>query len=784
MAFVHGSQNRCYTSRWFDKFTLNKYWHGDFLLSCMCFPDLQPSSAYSSGITNTNHSILVCYFYIPPPMGNSGWQFIKTCTRQGRSSWWSKSDIEHICPSACVLHSDLSFNAICDAVMCAKGQSIEKLKSVPVQQLSDNIKNELTKDFDYLLIECDGERRQKVTNIECRLFVLVDKYQLSDSHQVAKLEKSVDPEASLSNALLLKDWGHEFLRRLYEYGSIDLNQFAQCFYSSYWYTSQNSSNAWPLPNLNFDLGYAELIGRLNGLLRLLLYEHNVKIMSSDGITDRTEHIYDCVHTGWEPFEPESRLLDSLWRFSSTHSSAIVPITTKDVWRVREIFFYSWGKFKGDEDNKSFYSSDWSVQLEPNTTVICGVSNSGKTTILRALELACLLMTCGLSPSENYCFDENNNTLPPWLHTKLVTLCNCFTKDCSPLSPEILWHKGSDLALIPIFRVVFTHISGTNVTFQLNANGESYAATKINYTLSKSDECVDIEYLYLNLSAEIECGDHTYSLGEESKECIKPSRVDELLEPLVQLVGYNRSLALLTEHVNRFFPIYQFGIEMDPNFCCEKVNSMIELRYSNGSSDRIWDELKYALCITVDSSVQTSDLTKFGEGFLHILRIIIKSLMLKHQVRCSPKLLLLDEPDQSVDRLTLPLLADFLLHQDPSIQCVLTTHSYELIVHASDLAHESESNVGVRHLTYYGIIETSVEQVLRELHCADTFQLMRYIPTERMLHIFIVENTSDEAILTAFISAFGSSEEKTIWKEREKFTLFYLHTRATYEIMLD
>ncbi len=420
--------------------------------------------------------------------------------------------------------------------------------------------------------------------------------------------------------------------------------------------------------------------------------------------------------------------------------------------LEEFHFSCGGKFFTLENT-------YFVNLESDTTVLCGVSNSGKTTVLLALETACLLIVSGLEQSRRYWLDNEKNErryeLPEWIGTKLSILLERITR--SKLAYAYYTKKGTK----PIFTVLFVHPTGVFVTFELNGDTSGFS-----YEMFCSGTSDNFHNLQLDLSAEIACDNRVYSLPIETYLTLKQDRIDDIFEPLVRLVGYNTSLTLVLNILQDFYPSSDLKIERNQKYRCFLLKQIDDHEYYDISEEIPPDD---ALHISMGELNEPSgNLSGYGAGFAHILKIIVTSLTLQYQTTLGPRLLLLDEPDHSVDRPTLAMLADFFFTRlGPNVQCVVATHAYEIIAHGP-----RTGNTRVRHFLSDAIVENDVENALNQLHCADTFDLMRYFTRDRITNILLLENDSDYRILCAVISTIGTEEQQKIWTARKKYSIFY------------
>lgn len=609
------------------------------------------------------------------------------------------------------------------------------------------------------MIECVYERRRKTREMESRLFIFFDKDQLDDADRTVKFKAKTSYDFPLLNAdesFVLESWGRHFLKCISHYNYAELNKFAQCFLSAYSeaLTTRNIKSsrlskrpAWPIPTLNSALNYAQITDRLNFIVRLHLLAHGIQIVPSESdknIYNQLAHFSEWRNPYWLEYNNETD--------GSRDNDAD---RTHNIWRVKKITFYVWGKFVALVDK-------WSLTFEPTATILCGLSNSGKTTVLLALETVCFIMTNGCDASTGYRLHEDSSGLPQEIREKLLTLFEYITKQ------NISYYEKKRPT--PIFKVVFEDQFQKSLTFNLEVDTTSGKAFNFCYELLPR---TIQQAIAREISAEIECGDHVCSLSNECNKLGRPSSVDELFEPLVRLKGYNLSIDSVLTLLSWFYPTSDVRIMRREHFGIVPDWSTDDCDIDDYCW---WEEPNDAILMSMgEIKKPTGRLSAFGDGFVHILRIIVKSLTLQYQTTIGPKLLLLDEPDRSVDRPTLALLVEFLttkLHS--SIQCVVATHAYEIIAHSPDAR-----NIGVRYFSQDQIMECNFEGVLRSLHCADTFSLMRYFPLEKVLYAFLLENESDKRFICAVISVFGTSEQQKKW-DAQCYSIFYSRGRAANE----
>ncbi|CAF3799406.1 unnamed protein product [Adineta steineri] len=372
----------CRGLRWFDELVSKDQWIEHLLVSCIFFPSSPSTLGDSTATYPPDNNAVAFYFYIPAPIGNGGWEFLKTITANGKSVVWKESDRTQFFANTSIIRSNFSYDDVRSAVQQCKEESQNNLEASSIFSLCVTIRNKINGKREYFLIECTDEQCPKTSDVESRLFVLFDAHQTAYPRQTALFGKTVVKSAAdvtVADDARFKNWGLYFLSRFLDYNSLQLNQFGQCFYSCFHSSLKGLTESWPLPFINFNLGFGEVTGRLHTLLTLFLLDHGICLTLSNNnpsgdlrsamelpLNVSRDALLKKLWTGIEQYTNTIQVSELPDKNGITRND--FPSVTDEVWRVRKISFYVWGKFYDFGDR-------YFVNLESDTTIFCGLSNS-------------------------------------------------------------------------------------------------------------------------------------------------------------------------------------------------------------------------------------------------------------------------------------------------------------------------------------------------------------------------------------------------------------------------
>lgn len=332
--------------------------------------------------------------------------------------------------------------------------------------------------------------------------------------------------------------------------------------------------------------------------------------------------------------------------------------------------------------------DLSIELDKKLSILTGVNNSGKTTILEAIALWA------------ECFDK-------LLHKAQRSSTGKFQKGdyvFGPAQNRYFNFEEINSVRSPDFEDVFhdRNIKSPVILTAVLENEEIDASMTIGfivksssssrYSITLQDE-KNFDYSLFNRMFDY-LPQGALSVYFSSPVAFIEQRENHATDPQVRdLILRNRSFQVIRNRIYKLYDTVNFAdFEKDVSYVLFGSTQIAKLKFVSRS--RVQENVRVLINYTLNNESVEKDLALLGSGSLQVIEILLD---MYHQAESKRDmfLVMLDEPDSHIHRSIQARLLQMLSHEKFNNQVIITTHNESLIRTASlsNLFHIDGSGTG-------------------------------------------------------------------------------------------